>query len=79
MTFVLVNPDNSVNFIGEELEDWLCLEGVTVEEIPGKSVEEIMNGVPNVHCVWDAEARVVRDDREYPHLLNFPQITEGVT
>jgi hypothetical protein len=71
MAFVLVNSDNTINFIGEELEDWLCLDGVTIEEIPGKTVEEIMGDVPNVHCVWDTVHRVVRDDRKFPELLKL--------
>lgn len=71
MAFVLVNPDNSVNYIGDVLEDWLVLDGVEIIELKGKTVEEIMGDIPNVHCVWDAESGTVRDDREYPHLLKF--------
>ena len=69
MAVVLINNDNTVNYIGDKLHDWLCLDGVTVEEIKDKTPAQVMGGIPDVHCVWDSEHRAVRDDRKYPHLV----------
>lgn len=69
MAVVLVNPDNTVNFIGEELFPWLNLDNVQIEQFPDCSVEDIMNNIPPLHCVWDSETRTVKDERKYPELV----------
>lgn len=69
MAYVLVNPDNTVNYIGDELEDWLNLDNVVVHEVPERSTSEVINGIPPEFCVWDAETNTVKDQRERPELV----------
>ena len=69
MAYVLTNPDNTVNFIGDELEPWLDLGNVIVHEMRRKSSAEVINGIPPEHCVWDEREEVVRDEREHPYLV----------
>lgn len=69
MAYVLTNPDNTVNFIGDELESWLNLDNVIVHRVQDKSAAEIIGGIPPEHCVWDENEEVVRDEREHPHLV----------
>jgi len=69
MAYVLVNPDNTVNYIGDELEEWLDLTDVVVNEIPNKTTAKIMGGIPPEFCVWDPIAKEVKDEREAPELV----------
>jgi len=69
MAYVLVNPDNTVNFIGDRLENWLILEGVVIHEIADKTTAELMGNIPPEHCVWDKNTESVLDDREHPEVV----------
>ncbi len=69
MAYVLVNPDNTVNFVGDELESWLILEGVIIHEVPDKSTAELMGNTPPENCVWDQASQSICDDRVRPELV----------
>jgi len=71
MAYVLVNPDNTVNWIGDEIESWVNLENVVVHELPDKTTTEVMGGVPPEFCVWDSETKTVCDERERPELVKL--------
>lgn len=81
MAFVLVNSDNSINFIGDgNIEDYnLCFEGVTVHHIPDKSAVEVQNNIPNYKCYWYNDEVVSVEDLPQEILEEWfpkPELTE---
>ncbi|AQT28061.1 putative tail fiber assembly protein [Vibrio phage pVa-21] len=68
MAIVLLNPDNTVNYIGTTLEG-LFTEGLEVLEINSRTPEEIQNNVYPEFAVWDRKHNLVRDVRQRPELL----------
>lgn len=69
MVFVLLNPDNTVNFIGESIEG-LHTDGLEVLEFNGKTPVEIQDNVYPEFAVWDRTHNIVRDVRHRPELIN---------
>ena len=68
MTYVLLNSDNTVNYIGESL-DGIDLTDVNVIKCPERTIESLLDDVPPMFAVWDDVKKVVRDVRDHPELL----------
>lgn len=68
MAYVLINSDNTVNYIGDSLEN-IDLSNVTVLNYMERSIESLLDDVPPEYAVWDKVNIVVRDVRDRPELL----------
>lgn len=68
MAYVLLNPDNTVNYIGDNL-DGIDQTNVKVLNCESRTIESLLDNVPPVYAVWDKENVIVRDIRKRPDLL----------
>lgn len=70
MAYILVNKDNTVNYIGEELSKDIITDGLDVIHIDdGRSAVELQNGIPPQYCVYDYKNNKVVDERDNPELV----------
>lgn len=68
MAYVLINSDNTVNFIGDSLEN-IDQANLTVLNYTSRTIESLLDNVPPEFAVWDKVNNIVRDVREHPELL----------
>jgi len=71
MTYILINQDNTLNWIGSKWDNSLVLEGVTVIEISDKSPKEVMGDLEFLDAVWDASEKKVKSITDNPELVNI--------
>jgi hypothetical protein len=58
--YLLINDDNSLNFVGEHpMDERLCFEGVTVVEQHDCTVSEVMGDIPFLQAGWDHDQQQV--------------------
>ena len=69
MAIILVNKDNTVNYIGEELTDNLVTDGLDIIYVNDRTPVEIQNNIPPEFCVYDYNTKMVMDIRNNPHLV----------
>lgn len=69
MSFILLNSDNTVNFITDEWDDNLDTNGIEVLEFKDKTAVELQNNIPPMFCIFDKKAQKVKDVRKNPELL----------
>lgn len=75
MSIVLINDDNTVNYIGDKLESWLVLDGVEVVE-DDRTPAEIQDGVRPVDAVWFWKDGTVVSDKDHPDLVGVDKQQE---
>ncbi len=68
MAYVLINSDNTVNYIGDSLDN-IDQEGLKVLNYTNRTIESLLNDVQPEHAVWDKANNIVRDVRTSPELL----------
>jgi len=71
MAYVLLNADNSINWVGDYLDENLFLDDVKILEFPDKTELEITNNVDPINAVWDPELECAQDVRTHRHLLKL--------
>ncbi len=70
MAYILVNKDNTVNYIGEELSKDIITDGLDVIHIDdGRSAIQLQNNIPPQYCVYDYESQTVVDERDNPEMV----------
>lgn len=69
MAYVLLNSDNTVNFIGDSLVG-IDQTDLKVLNYTSRTIESLLNNVQPEFAVWDKVNNVVRDVRKFPELLN---------
>lgn len=70
MAYILVNKDNTVNYIGEELSKDIITDGLDVIHIDdGRSAVQLQNNIPPQYCVYDYESQTVVDERDNPEMV----------
>ncbi len=68
MAYVLLNSDNTVNYIGDSL-DGIDQTDLKVLNYTSRTIESLLDNVQPEFAVWDKVNNVVRDVREHPELL----------
>lgn len=69
MAFILVNKDNTVNFITDEMSEHLKIDDVDVYEVKGIPATVLQRDIPPQHCVFDRKTLMVEDERLAPNLV----------
>jgi hypothetical protein len=67
--FVMINPDNTINYIGTDISD-KSFADVDVVVVYNKTIAEILNGVDPMHAVWDDDNEICLDVTIHPHLID---------
>jgi len=71
MAYILVNPDNTLNWIGDEWENSLILEGVEIITVEGKTSNELLGDVNILDAAWD------KDSQTIVSYVNNPEVLEN--
>jgi uncharacterized cupin superfamily protein len=71
MAYILVNPDNTLNWIGDEWENSLILEGVEIITVESKTSSELLGDVNILDAAWD------KDSQTIVSYVNNPEVLEN--
>jgi len=71
MAYILVNPDNTLNWIGDEWENSLILEGVEIITVESKTSSELLGDVNILDAAWD------KDSQTIVSYVNNPEVLES--
>ncbi len=69
MAYILVNPDNTLNWIGDEWENSLILEGVEIVTVEGKTSSELLGDVNILDAAWDKDSQMIVSYVDNPEVL----------
>jgi len=69
MAYILVNPDNTLNWIGDEWENSLILEGVEIITVEGKTSNELLGDVNILDAAWDKDSQMIVSYVDNPEVL----------
>jgi uncharacterized cupin superfamily protein len=69
MAYILVNPDNTLNWIGDEWENSLILEGVEIITVESKTSSDLLGDVNILDAAWDKDSQMIVSYVDNPEVL----------
>lgn len=73
MAYILINEDNTINFVGEHpIDSSLDFSDTKLVEFKSKSKDQLLNGISVVEGYWDGN-KIIRDP-----VLEGPGINKGI-